>query len=148
VAGADDLQCLVEGIQAARKVVAQQAFDFCRGEELLPGKDVQSQQQLEAWVTANVDTGYHPVGTCRMAGGCDMPSMLAFQTVALTHTCPPSGSAADGVVDGALRVHGVRGLRVADASVFPHIPNGNTQAATFMVAERAAEMILAAAAAE
>ena len=122
--GGADLQCLVEGITAARRVVAQRAFDFCRGEELLPGKDVQSQQQLEAWVGANVDTGYHPVGTCRMAEG-----------------------AADGVVDGALRVHGVSGLRVADASVFPHIPNGNTQAATFMVAERAAEMILAAAAA-
>ena len=71
---------------------------------------------------ANADTGYHPVGTCRMAP-----------------------SAEEGVVDMELRVHGVEGLRVVDASVFPRIPNGNTQAATFMVAERAAEFLLRAA---
>lgn len=115
-----DVRVLVEGIQLARKIVAQPAFDGIRGEELLPGPAVQTQAQLEAWVRHNVDTGYHPTGTCRM------------------HHDPNAG-----VVDCCLRVHGTRGLRVADASVFPIQPNGNTQAATFMVAERAAELILA-----
>ena len=117
-----DLRCLVEGVQLARAVVAQPAFDRIRGAELLPGPEVATAEQLEAWVIANADTGYHPVGTCRMAP-----------------------SAEEGVVDMELRVHGVEGLRVVDASVFPRIPNGNTQAATFMVAERAAEFILRAA---
>jgi choline dehydrogenase len=70
--------------------------------------------EISAWIVENLDTGYHPVGTCAIGS----------------------------VVDASLRVKGVDGLRVVDASVMPTIPNGNTQAATFMIAERAAEFIL------
>jgi choline dehydrogenase len=113
-----DSEVLVAGIKLCRHLVAQPAFDPFRGAELQPGPLVQSDDELVAWVRANVDTGYHPVGSCRMAP-------LPF-----------------GVVDAALQVHGVARLRVADASVMPVIPNGNTQAATFMVAERVADAIL------
>ena len=117
--GGADLACLVDGVKTARTVVSQPAFDGLRGAELLPGVDVQTDAELTEWVAANLDTGYHPVGTCAIGT----------------------------VVDAALCVRGVQRLRVVDASVFPTIPNGNTQAATFMVSERAAEFILEKAAA-
>jgi len=119
-----DLECIVEGIKICRKVVDQKAFDGIRGEELQPGPKIQSDEELRDWVIANVDTGYHPVGTCRIGNKQDS---LA-------------------VVDPELKVFGVSNLRVVDASVMPVIPNGNTQAATFAVAEKASEMILHAAA--
>eukprot|EP01052_Picozoa_sp_SAG31_P016641 SAG31_NODE_1109_length_9860_cov_22.119353_4_plen_689_part_00 len=120
-----DLHVLVDGIKLCRQVVSQKAFDGVRGEELQPGPDVNTDAELKAWIAANVDTGYHPVGSCKMGS--------RWQDGA--------------VVDFELKVHKVAGLRVVDASVFPTIPNGNTQAATFMVAERAAEMMLQSASA-
>jgi len=116
-----DLDSIVEGIKICRKVVSQKAFEGIRGEELQPGKDVSTDKELEDWVRANVDTGYHPVGTCKMGSRHDPMS----------------------VVNPELKVHNVENLRVIDASVMPIIPNGNTQAATFMIAEKGAEMILA-----
>jgi choline dehydrogenase len=81
---------------------------------------VQSDEDIEAWVRAHVELIYHPSGTCRMGAADDDEAVL----------------------DPRLRVRGVEGLRVADASVFPVIPGGNTNAPTMMVAERAADLIL------
>lgn len=116
-----DLTCLVEGVKTCRRVVAQKAFRRVRGREILPGPDVETDEQIAAWVRENVDTGYHPVGTCKMGAVGD-----------------PSA-----VVGPDLRVRGVNNLRVVDASVMPVIPNGNTQAATFMIAEKGAALMLA-----
>lgn len=119
LSSARDRQVLREGARILRRVFAQEAFDRFRGPELSPGPDVRSDAELDAWISRTADTVFHPVGTCRM--GVD-----------------------DGaVVDGALRVRGIEGLRVADASVMPTMPSSNTHAPTMMVAEKAAEMILA-----
>ncbi len=88
--------------------------------EIAPGAGVREDAEWEAYLRRTVDPTYHPVGTCRMAG-----------------------EASQGVVDPRLRVHGTQGLRVADASVFPGHVSGNTNAAVMMVAERAAQFILA-----
>lgn len=117
-----DLAVLREGVKALRKVFAQPAFDRFRGAELSPGPDVVTDGDIEAWLRATADTVFHPVGSCRM-GIDDMA-----------------------VVDQHLRVRGIAGLRVVDASVMPRMPSSNTHAPTMMVAERAAEFILGAAA--
>jgi choline dehydrogenase len=95
-------------------------MDGFRGEELQPGPDVSSDDEIDRWVRANVESAYHPCGTCRMG---------------------PSGSP-DSVVDTACRLIGFEGLRIVDASVFPSIPYGNINAPTIMVAEKAADAIL------
>ena len=102
-----------------REILAQKALDPYRGEELFPGPDVRSKDEIDAWVRQAVETCYHPVGTCKMG--------MASDTSA--------------VVDDALRVHGVSGLRVVDASIMPSIVSGNTNAPTIMIAERAADLI-------
>jgi choline dehydrogenase len=112
-----DVATLVEGLKLAREIAAQPAYEGLRGEELSPGPQVRSDAALEAYVRQTCETLYHPVGTCRM-GGDD-----------------------DAVVDPQLRVRGVRGLRVADASVMPVVPNGNTNAPAIMIGERAADFI-------
>jgi choline dehydrogenase len=89
------------------------------GEELHPGGEVQGRRSLEQDIRRHVEHTYHPTCTARI------------------------GTEADGVVDPELQVHGVVGLRVADASVFPRIPHGNTHAPTLMVGERAAELLAA-----
>ena len=86
--------------------------------ELKPGPDAESPEQIEAALRERLELIYHPVGTCRM-----------------------SDDGEDAVVDSELRVHGIEGLRVIDASVMPVIPGGNTNAATIMIAERAADLI-------
>ncbi len=106
------------GIRLTRELAAQPAFDFCRGPEVSPGPGVQSDAALDAYVRANANSAYHPCGSCRI------------------------GADALAVVDPALRVHGVDGLRVADASVMPSITNGNINAPCFMIGERAAGFIL------
>ena len=116
----EDVRCLVAGVRAARGVVAQRAFDGIRDREVQPGTAVQTDEQLATWIRENVDTGYHPVGTCRFG----------------------AGGAEAAVLDPALRVYGIKGLRVLDASAFPTLPNGNTQAATFMLAEAGCESLL------
>jgi choline dehydrogenase len=106
------------GVRILREVFAQAAFDPYRGREIMPGPGVQSDRDLNAWISAEADTAFHPVGTCRM------------------------GTGPDAVVDGQLRVIGVQGLRVADASIMPAITSGNTNAPTIMIAEKAAAMMM------
>ena len=102
-----------------REILGQAALDPYRGDELFPGPDVKSDAAVDAWVRQAVETCYHPVGTCKMGRDTD------------------SGS----VVDDALRVHGLEGLRVVDASIMPSIVSGNTNAPTIMIAEKAADLI-------
>jgi len=112
-----DLAVLVQGLLLARRLVAAGPFDPYRGPEIWPGPDVRSDAALADFARLRAETLYHPVGTCRM--GHDR---LA-------------------VVDARLRVRGVTGLRVADASVMPVIVRGNTNAPTIMIAEKAADLI-------
>ena len=115
-----DLSELVEGVHRARELVGQSAFDEFRGVELEPGPDVRSHKQIENWVRQVTTTDFHPSCTCRM--GHDEGS----------------------VVDSEMRVHGVEGLRVVDASVMPQIISANLNAPTQMIASRAADYILGA----
>lgn len=94
-----------------RDVLGQKALDRYRGEELFPGPDLPSPEQIDAWLRRAVETCYHPTGTCKMGGASDAMS----------------------VVDDELRVHALRGLRVVDASVMPSIVSGNTNAPTVMI---------------
>ncbi len=119
LAHASDMQLLVESLKIARKIGVQPAFDAFRGEEVFPGPATQTDEQLAQFVRDQAQTLYHPVGTCRM--GTDDLS----------------------VVDARLRVHGIQGLRVVDASIMPNIVGGNTQAPTIMLAEKAADLIQA-----
>jgi choline dehydrogenase len=106
-------------VKRLREVFAQAPFAPYRGEELSPGPMVRTDADIEAYVRANAESSYHCVGTCRM------------------------GSDDASVVDGRLRVRGVEGLRVVDASVMPVVTSANTAAPTMMIAERGAEFILA-----
>ena len=116
-----DRRTTIAGIRMVREVIAQKAFDAIRGRELAPGEAVQSDEELIAWLRANAMTTFHPVGTCRM------------------------GQDPMAVVDARLKVHGIEGLRVADASVMPVITSGNTNAAAIMIGEKAAQFIREAA---
>lgn len=106
-------------IQLTREIVAQPAFDEFRGDEIQPGDDIQADEALDAWIRQHAESAYHPSCACRM-GASDDP--LA-------------------VVDSDCKLIGVEGLRVVDSSIFPTIPNGNLNAPTIMVAERAADLI-------
>ncbi len=114
---AEDRRVLRESVKIGRDVAAQAALDPYRDAELAPGEDVRSDAQIDAWIRATAETIYHPIGTCRM------------------------GTDAEAVVDGTLRVRGLDGLRVVDASVMPSLISGNTNAPTIMIAEKAADMI-------
>jgi len=116
----EDRRAIREGVRIARETVAQAAFDPYRDAEYAPGKEVRSDADLDAWIRAKAETIYHPVGTCRMG--------VAGDPLA--------------VVDDRLRVQGLAGLRVIDASVMPTLVGGNTNAPTLMIAERAADLIL------
>ncbi len=118
-----DQTTIVAGLRWARKLAAQPALRPWMAEERMPGVAVESDADLLAYAQAMGSTLYHPVGTAQM-GRADDPMA---------------------VVDPQLRVHGVSGLRVVDASVMPRLVSGNTNAATVMIAEKAADMILAAA---
>jgi len=109
---------LRQAVRLTREILAQPALAPYRGEELNPGPTIQSDVQLDAWLRQGVETCYHPVGTCRMGTG-----------------------AADSVVDGECRVHGLEGLRVVDASVMPAIVSGNTNAPTIMIAEKISDLL-------
>ena len=108
-----------DGMKLMRKIGATPALQSVVASELSPGSDVNSDQEFDEFVRKNSWTVYHQCGTCRM--GTD-----------------PNQS----VVDEQLRVHGVHGLRVVDASIFPSIPTGNTNGPTIAVAEKAATMII------
>jgi choline dehydrogenase-like flavoprotein len=114
----EDLPPLINGIRLVRKIFASTAFASYRAQETSPGSDAASDAALAAYVRAEAYTVHHPVSTCRM------------------------GSDAAAVVDPQLRVVGLDNLRVADASVFPSIIGGNTNAAVVMIAEKACDMIL------
>ncbi|MEI9410563.1 GMC family oxidoreductase [Mesorhizobium salmacidum] len=122
LADEDDAMVLVEGIKIARKILAASEFDPVRGKEMLPGKNIRSDDEILAYLRAEALTVYHPVGTCKM------------------------GTDAMAVVDPAtLKVRGVAGLRVADASVMPKLIGGNTNAPSMMIGQKASEMILGSA---
>jgi choline dehydrogenase len=114
-----DVERLVDAIEVARKIAATTAFAGWAGQEVLPGADVTDRDELRAFVARATGTYYHPVGTCAM------------------------GTGPDAVVDPELRVRGVGHLRVADASVMPRVVCVNTNAATVMIGEKAAELIAA-----
>jgi 4-pyridoxate dehydrogenase len=112
-----DVETLRAGLKLLREVAAQSALDPVRGREIKPGKDVRSDADLDAYIRSAPATAHHPCGTCRM------------------------GSDEDAVVDGDLRVRGMDGLRVADASIMPDLVGGNINATVIMIAEKAADMI-------
>jgi len=114
----DDWREMRAAVRLVREIVAQPAFDEFRGEELSPGKDVQTDEALDAWIRDSLATVYHPSGTCKM------------------------GVEAMAVVDPQCRVHGIGNLRVVDASIMPAITSGNTNAPTIMMGEKASDMIL------
>ena len=114
----EDIEPLIRGIRLARQIFASPAFEAYRAREAAPGNSAQDDADLAAYIRAEAYTVHHPVSTCRM------------------------GTDSLAVVDPQLRVAGVDGLRVADASVFPSIIGGNTNAAVVMIAEKAADMIL------
>jgi choline dehydrogenase len=114
----DDLQDLINGVKLTRDLIAQPAFDEFRGAQLNPGPSISTDRDITAWIKATSSTDYHPSCTCRM--GCDEQS----------------------VVDAEMKVQGIDGLRVVDASVMPQIISGNLNAPTQMIAERAADFIL------
>ncbi len=112
-----DSRLLVEGVKLARRVGQAQAFAPFYDGEVLPGPRVQSEEEIGAFLRRELETVYHPVGTCKM------------------------GQDDQAVVDERLRVHGVEGLRVIDASIMPTIVNGHTMAPTIMIAEKGADLI-------
>ncbi|KPL55157.1 hypothetical protein ABB55_25415 [Prosthecomicrobium hirschii] len=114
-----DLTATVAGVRLVRDLVAGPAFDGIRGPELAPTAAARSDAEIAAWVRATASSVYHPVGTARMG-----PDPMA-------------------VVDARLKLRGLDGLRIADASVMPDIVSGNTNAATIMIGERAAAFALA-----
>jgi choline dehydrogenase-like flavoprotein len=114
-----DLDHLVRGVELTREIAATDPLAKLLGAEHFPGPDVKTPEQIRASVRASCNTIFHPTGTCKM------------------------GTDASAVVDPELRVRGLRGLRVADASVMPRIIGGNTNAPTIMIAEKCAELALA-----
>lgn len=116
----EDVQHMVRGVKLARQILAAPAFATYRGDEIVPGPGVASDEAIRSFIVNNAETIYHPVSTCKM------------------------GNDALAVVDARLCVHGLEGLRVVDASIMPTLVGGNTNAPTVMIAEKAADMIRAA----
>ncbi len=107
----------VESIRCARDILTQPAFDELRGEEMAPGEEVQTDEQILEFIRGQAESAYHPSCTCRM------------------------GTDDDAVTDPQLQVHGLEGLRVVDASIMPSVTNGNIYAPVLMIAEKAADII-------
>ena len=116
----EDLATLLRGLRLARRVVAHEPLASMVDEEILPGDHARTDDELHAHIRGLSQTLYHPAGTCRM------------------------GSDAGSVVDPQLRVRGIAGLRIADASVIPILPRGHTNWPTVMIAERASGFVAAA----
>ena len=115
-----DIAVWRSAIRLVREVLAQPALACYRGDEIQPGTAIVADADIDRWVRKSAESAYHPSCTCRMGDGSD----------------------ADAVVDPECCVRGLDGVRVVDSSIFPSIPNGNLNAPTVMVAERAADMIL------
>ena len=113
----EDRRAMREGTKIAREIFAQSSFDPYRGPEMMPGAHVRTDAQIDAWIRKTAETIYHPVGSAKM------------------------GKDSESVVDAELRVYGVEGLRVVDASVMPTLVSGNTNAPTIMIAEKASDLI-------
>lgn len=116
----EDIQDWRHTIRLSREILTQPALDDYRGEEIQPGEKVNSDQEIDKWVQKNVESAYHPSCTCKM--GADNDPMA--------------------VLDSDCKVRGIENLRVVDSSIFPTITNGNLNAPTIMVAEKAADKIL------
>jgi choline dehydrogenase len=114
----EDRRDVVDAFRLTRDILTQAAFSPFDGGELNPGPDVNSDDEILSWARVNGETEYHPTSSCSM------------------------GIGDDAVVDEQLKVHGIEGLRVVDASVMPKIVTANTHAATLMIAEKAADLIL------
>jgi choline dehydrogenase len=112
-----DMATMLKGFEIAREIGAAQALDSWRAEEIAPGPAVDDEESLRGFIRATASSYYHPVGTCAI------------------------GENPSSVVDSALRVHGISGLRVVDASVMPSLPSNNTLATVYGIAERGAELI-------
>jgi choline dehydrogenase len=113
-----DIRTMIDGIRLTRDIIAQKAFARYRGKELAPGPEAESDADLTRWLRATAMTTFHPVGTAKM------------------------GNDPMAVVDAHLKVHGMDGLRIADASIMPIISSGNTNAPSIMIGEKCAEFIL------
>jgi choline dehydrogenase len=113
-----DFRTARDGIRTVRGIYRTPPQDQLTGDELVPGEQVQTDEQMDEYVRSSAQVTQHPVGTCTMGHG----SMA--------------------VVDPQLRVHGIQGLRVVDASIMPTVPGANTNGPTIMIAEKAADMIL------
>lgn len=113
----DDIEGFRQCVHRTRQIIGQQAFDEYRDGEIQSGEQIQSDEQIDTFVRSHVESAYHPSCSCKM------------------------GEDELAVVDSHACVRGVKGLRVADSSIFPTIPNGNLNAPTIMVAERVADMI-------
>ena len=111
----DDLRVLAAGVEVGRRLLGSKAFAGKGSLEIAPGPQIVERTALEAHIRRSVNTAFHPVGTCAMGP--------------------------EGVVSHELKVHGIEGLRVADASVMPRITSGNTHAPTVMIAEKCADLI-------
>tara|TARA_B100000315_G_scaffold243473_1_gene266885 strand:- start:696 stop:1181 length:486 start_codon:yes stop_codon:yes gene_type:complete len=116
-----DQDVTLEAMRIARRIMTTPTMRDIAADEIAPGVNIQSDNELLDWVRKNAETAYHPVGTCKM--GVDPMA----------------------VVDDQLRVHGMTGLRVADASIMPTLTSGNTNAPSIMIGEKASKMVLAAA---
>jgi len=117
-----DREVTIESMRIARRIMTAPALKGIVTDEISPGVNIQSDDEMLDWVRNNAETTYHPVGTCKM------------------------GRDPMAVVDDQLRVHGMEGLRVADASIMPTLTSGNTNAPSIMIGEKASRMVLAAAA--
>jgi choline dehydrogenase len=107
-------------VRLTREIFAQPAFDRYRGREIQPGADVQSDEAIDAFIRAKVESAYHPSCSCKMGSPQDPLAVVAPDT----------------------RVYGLESLRVVDSSIMPSIPTGNLNAPTIMLAEKAADHIL------
>ncbi|MCL4112238.1 UNVERIFIED_CONTAM: hypothetical protein GTU68_022732, partial [Idotea baltica] len=115
----EDKKVLIEGIRKAREVLSSPVFDDIRGEEMAPGKDIQTDEQILDYLINTTTTVYHPIGTCKM--GVDEMAVVNPET---------------------LKVKGMNNLRVIDASIMPKLISGNTSAPSMMIGDKGAAMIL------
>jgi choline dehydrogenase len=115
----DDQKVMINGVRRARNILAAPTFEKYQSWEIGPGPEAQTDEQILAFIRKKAETIYHPVGTCKMGDISDVMT----------------------VVDSELKVKGIKGLRVVDASVMPTLVGGNTNAPTIMIAERCADLI-------